>query len=385
VAKSRGTVGAHSGPRKAAAVAVLVVVALLFFGVTRQSWTSSTTREQVVKLEAAGADMMHGMTTLLAALVKAQSAAVRGEPVDQDEVRAAFSSLSDPDQRYGSQLQTTRRLAELRTQVENAFTAQDSGPAAYATYSALVDITFELIHVIGDTSHLIHDPDLDSYYLMDAATVRLPRAMIYAGRAVDMVVLSGGELSGGFEARVAVARFSVAQEADAVRTGLLASVDFTARAELGTNIAELLDAFQTAADEFAPPTMLQALANDLDAATTTATATRVFDTAGSLSHRLLGELQALLDVRVEAIAAERRFTVIASVAAGLLALAMVWLVLGRSRTKRAVAGEPTTAGRGLATVSTPERKEPDWSEWSARAASEGDLTGAATRRSGNAR
>ena len=105
-------------------------------------------------------------------------------------------------------LQIDQRLADLTSQVESAFAKGETGRAAYDTYSGLVSLAVEMIRRIGDTSHLIHDPDLDSYYLMDAAIVRLPDAIVYAGRATDLVTLAGGGRSAGEDqVRAAVARF----------------------------------------------------------------------------------------------------------------------------------------------------------------------------------
>jgi hypothetical protein len=190
-----------------------------------------------------------------------------------------------------------------------------------------------LIRRIGDTSHLIHDPDLDSYYLMEAALITLPDAIVYAGRASDLVTMAGGRsLTGEDEVRAAVARFNVSHDAEQVSSGLTKSVDFTARSQLGSNIAERLDTFKSAADAFAPPTMLGELATTVDAATLAANARRVFAAASSLAHLLLAELQVLLDTRSVKLSQQQRFTGIAAAVAVFVGLAMVWVaVAGRPR------------------------------------------------------
>ncbi len=201
---------------------------------------------------------------------------------------------------------------------------------------------------VGDASHLIHDTELDSYYLMDAAIVRLPDAMVLAGRASDLVALAGGQTLGGEDAaQAAVARFGVSTAADQVRLGLNKSVNFTARADLGSNITERLDAFQAAADAFAPPTMLRELAGTVDAATLAANAQKVFAAATPLAHRLLSELQALLDARAAKVSGEWRFTAIASGAIAVLGLVMLWLLaLTRRRPARRRGGGRRPIGRG---------------------------------------
>lgn len=347
-------VGPSTGPvrvitvRTGAVVICLLTVAALFAAVARQSWDVNQTGSQVVRLEANGAEMLHPMTTLLTELVTAQSAAVRGEPVNQESVRNALAALQQSDVLYGEQLQTTQRLLDLTEQIQAAFAAGETDRAAYQRYSTIVDLTVDLIRVVGDTSHLVHDPDLDSYYLMDAAIVRLPRAMVYAGRAADLVALAGGTgvLTGEDAVRAAVARFNVSADAERVSLGLTASVDVTARSELGSNIVERLDAFLAAADAFAPPTMLHDLATTVEAAAMADNAGRVFATAQSLAHRLLSELEVLLAVRAEVLKQQQRFIAIGSAAAGVVGVVLLGLILlpRRVTRRRGPDEEPASTG-----------------------------------------
>jgi hypothetical protein len=353
VAKLAGSPANRAGARKIVVVICLLTIGALFAGVARQSLGSNGAAQDVVELEADGATIMHSMTSLLTELVTAQSAAVRGQRVDQEKVRTSVSALFAPDAEYGAALLTSQRLTDLRNQVEAAFSASDTGLAAYETWSSIVDLALDLINVIGDTSHLIHDPDLDSYYLMDSALVRLPNAMVYAGRASDLVALAGGsELAGEDLVRAAVARFNVSSDAERVSAGLTASVDFTARSELGTNVAQRLDEFRAAADEFAPPTMLRDLATQVDAGTMADNASLVFAKAASLSHLLISELQQLLAVRLDRIEQQRRATLISSVAGALIAVIILWLVLVARSSGRTAGSldEKAKGARGIASV-----------------------------------
>lgn len=343
--------------RTGAVVICLLVVAALFAAVARQSWNANQEGARVVRLEANGAAMLHPMTTLLTELVTAQSAAVRGAPVNQDSVRNALAALQQPDALYGNELRTTQRLTDLTDQIEAAFAAGETGREAYQRYSTIVDLTVDLIRIIGDTSHLVHDPDLDSYYLMDAAIVRLPRAMVYAGRAADLVTLAGGTgvLTGEDAVRAAVARFNVSSDAERVSIGLTTSIDFTARSELGSNIVDRLDTFRAAADAFSPPTMLHELATTVEAAAMADNAGRVFAAAQSLAHLLLSELEALLAVRAEGLGQQQRFIVFGSAAAGVVGIVMLGLVLlpGRAAVRRARDAEDPSGGRGFVAVDDP--------------------------------
>jgi hypothetical protein len=299
----------------------------LFGAVVRQSYVVNRDAAEIVRLEAQGATVLHTMTSLLAELVAAQSAAVRGEPVDADGLRAALADVAEEGAPYGAALQTTQRFEDLRAQAESLLGRSETGRAAYASYSVVVRLAVDMIRRIGDTSHLVHDPDLDSYYLMDAAIIRLPSAMVLAGQAADLVALAGGSLTGEDAIKAAVARFGVSTAAEEVSAGLSKSIDFTQRSALGSNITDRLDTFKAAADAFAPPTILFGLSGAIDAGALAADARRVAAAADPLAHRLLSELEVLLQTRASRLDDQWRFTAVAGGVATLFALLIMWLIV----------------------------------------------------------
>jgi hypothetical protein len=324
--------------RRTMRIIVLCLCALAVVGlvgaIVRQSYQTNSASAAIVKQEDDGAAMLHPVTTLLAELVNAQSAAVRGEAVDAGAIRKAMAGVSDLDKEYGEELGTSQRFFDLSARTETALGQSQSGRAAYETYSGLVALAMALEAKIAGTSHLLLDPELDSYYVMDAAIVQLPQAMVYAGRATDLVQMAGGKALEGEDAvRAAVARFGVSAASEAVADGLNKSVDVTNRTELGSNITERLDAFRAAADAFAPPTMLFELSLPVDAAVLAVNARRVYAAALPLTHRLIFELQALLQARAKRLAGQWQFTAVAAGLASVICLAMVWL-LARTRSRR---------------------------------------------------
>lgn len=331
--------------------ACTLVIIGLFGAVVRQSWSVNASAAEIVRLEAQGAALLHTTTSLLVELVAAKSAAVRGEPVAADRLSRALTEVGQEDSQYGAGLQATQRLSDLRSQVEALLSRGLTGRAAYDSYSVVVRLAVELIRRIGDTSHLVHDPDLDSYYLMDAAIVRLPSAMVLAGQAADLVALAGGQpLTGEDATKAAVARFGVSTAAEEVSAGLSKSIDFTARSALGTNITERLDAFKAAADAFAPPTILFGLSGSIDGGALAANARRVAASADPLAHRLLGELEVLLQERLSKLADQWRFTAVAGGIATGFALVVLWMV---------VMPRPKSGGAVVTAESTPKHGRPD--------------------------
>jgi hypothetical protein len=324
-----------------------LAIAGLFGTVLRQTWQAGTADAGVAKAERSGVVYLHTMVGLIGQLVETQSAAVRGAPVDAAVLRKSLSGVATADRSVGGALGVQQRFADLRDRVEAALSRADHGREAYQTYTDLVALAVDLADQVGDSSHLIHDQDLDSYYVMDSALIRLPNAMVFAGRAADLVTLAGGtELAGDDAIRAAVARYDVATAGEQVTAGLNKSIEATSRAALGTDIALQLDAFRAAVDAFAPPTMLAQLAGSVKAADLAAGAHQVFETALPLAHKLLSELDALLAARQQAIAAHQRFMKEAAGAAGAVGLVLVLVTLvqwRRRRSYRAASGpvEPT--------------------------------------------
>jgi hypothetical protein len=328
---------------------LLVIVGMVGL-VVRQSLVINGTSRHTVKEEQEGALLLHPMTAVLGELVTAQSAAVRGEAVNANAVREALDGVAVEDDQHGPGLGTHARFVDLRTKVEAELNKPETGRAAFDTYSGLVTLAVDLMKQIGDRSNLIHDPDLDSYYLMDAAIIRLPIAVTLAGRASDLVALAGGRpLQGEDAIRAAVARFDVSDAAEQVDAGLTVTVATTQRAELGGNIASSLDTFKDAADAFSPPTMLLELSSTVDQSTLAANARRVSAAATPLAHRLLYELQELLDARAARLASEFRLTVVATSLAGLLVVVLIYMVLIGNIRPPDLAGQPPAEGERGAT------------------------------------
>jgi hypothetical protein len=306
---------------------VLAIIGLVAL-VVRQSLAINGASRHTVQEEMEGADLLHPMTAVLGELVTAQSAAVRGEAVNVAAVRQALAGVASEDDQHGPGLGTHARFVDLRTKVEAELAKSETGRAAFDTYSGLVTLAVDLMKQIGDRSSLIHDPDLDSYYLMDAAIIQLPIAVTLAGRASDLVALANNRpLQGEDAIRAAVARFGVSDAAEKTDADLTITVATTQRAELGGNIASSLDTFKDAADGFSPPTMLLELSSTVDASTLAANARKVSAAATPLAHRLLYELQELLDARAARLATELRLTVVSTAVAGLLLLVLIYMLL----------------------------------------------------------
>ncbi len=119
-----------------------------------------------------------------------------------DELDAAFRALDEVDSKIGADLQFTdeglakRHREHYRAQTVHAEWRELRRQVGHLTPAEIeekhrhlvTDLRVMITHA-GDTSNLILDPDLDSYYLMDATLLALPQAQDRLAR----VIASGAE------------------------------------------------------------------------------------------------------------------------------------------------------------------------------------------------
>lgn len=86
------------------------------------------------------------------------------------KVEGGFKMLDEAERQYGAVLLTSQRLATLRDQWQKTSASTDAANRSART-EQLIQSVVDTFAYVGDTSNLILDPDLDSYYTMEA-TVR---------------------------------------------------------------------------------------------------------------------------------------------------------------------------------------------------------------------
>jgi signal transduction histidine kinase/CheY-like chemotaxis protein/HPt (histidine-containing phosphotransfer) domain-containing protein len=124
-------------------------------------------QEEVAASRLAAAGYAAGRMELRPELIRAQA-----------EIQAAIARLDAVEQRFGRDLDSAAKLGVIK---ENArFLAVRAAALPMektdVLHAKLQDDILALTAHIGDTSNLILDPDLDSYYLMEAVLLKLPDA-----------------------------------------------------------------------------------------------------------------------------------------------------------------------------------------------------------------
>jgi len=182
-------------------------------------------------------------------------------------------------------------------------------------HGAVLDHYNALLGRIGDASKLTLDPEMRSYYLMDAALLRAPRLADEIGR---MAGIAGALARGGVTPELMALLTRATAYADLHWADLLAVLDKLEAEQPGLRATLELPAFETLHDEFSR--LIVGLADPQGIA---ASGHRLTETALRIQLQALGELQRELRARERSLLG--RVTVVGSiVVAGLLAAAYLF-------------------------------------------------------------
>jgi methyl-accepting chemotaxis protein len=188
-----------------------------------------------------------------------------------------------------------------------------------------------LIVKTSDESNLTLDPDLDTYYLMDALVFRLPILLDTAGRAVDRAALAraAGDASDRGQGRVdlAIAAGTLATTRDAADAGLATSLEKTRSTTLRGHAEDGGKAVHDAVGQVIDQATQAAKSGDM-----TRLGSRQGDESRAatlvLATALAPELDQLIAVRIGGFQAKARLV---EVAIALVVLLVAWLLVGLYR------------------------------------------------------
>jgi methyl-accepting chemotaxis protein len=195
-----------------------MLVAALFFTVPTVLLTYflvDNIQEQVkfAAKERYGVQLAQPLGKLLEAMLQKRDAAVSGGPAAAGARAASEPALAAvvlAESRLGDALKTKRALQSLKENIGKLSGLRETqARQSFEAHNALSAEILELMVVVADNSNLTLDPDIDSYYLMDSFTTKLPplaeaisRANLILSRLgtaststfgdrTDLIVLSG--------------------------------------------------------------------------------------------------------------------------------------------------------------------------------------------------
>ena len=174
------------------------------------------------------------------------------KPSDWDALLASvqehLQQLDKVDASIGADLDASKALADLKAAVRAAVAQPPTGlelNAVMTRYNTASTAAIALLEKVLDGSNLILDPDLDTYYMMDAAMLRIPTLMDDTAQLRDIAwaVASGGAMDPDLE-KLAAANEALTDYMDAqlqVAEAKIGSVhtDFVQQLQMGDAVKAL--------------------------------------------------------------------------------------------------------------------------------------------------
>jgi methyl-accepting chemotaxis protein len=206
---------------------LLVVAAVLALpaGMIVSSYLSSqNSLIAVATSERAGVRYLAPTMPLLFDLVAGRSALMQGHS-GSGQLAADIAAVDAANQRDGVRLHTSTLWEAARKQLTALATSAPASPIArdnnVAAYTAAAGSVLAVITQVGNASNLILDPDLASYYVMDAWMLRLPMVVEASSVAATLGALqaAGSGLTDVLK-QLALAEGTLTNNATAIDTDL---------------------------------------------------------------------------------------------------------------------------------------------------------------------
>jgi methyl-accepting chemotaxis protein len=249
---------------------------------------------------------------------------------ERTKADAAFASAAPVMAKDGAALGVASDWTALEERWQTLATATSvSAAEAFRAHSELLEAMLAFVSHVADISNLTLDPDIDSFYLMDGATVQLPSMVevsaIMRGVAAGIALRQAITVDEKLKLAADMARFS--DDAEALSAGLakVAEANPTAAARLDTPRAAVerdVKAFSDLLDrQFVHGTGVGA-----DGEHVFAVGTQLVEAGHQLWNACIEELDQVVAVRVSAMQ-KRLWTVCTVVAVLLLVVTYLFTVL----------------------------------------------------------
>ncbi len=264
---------------------------------------------------------------------------------NQLTIDADFLRLQQIDKQYGALLDTTTDLVQMEQGWVITKATAAASPARQGGYSTLTMDCLTLMTHVGDSSQLILDPNLDSYYLMDTTLLKLPEWQDLLAQTVLLDDTAVARRSYGPEGRTQFQTLRGLIRSDMQKTQRGISLVLQRQPSFRLPLEPALQTSVATTEEFLRS--VQATF-DLQGMVTYTTDDRPLQATFSLWDQSIDKLDSLLQTRIQGLE-DRRNLVAGLTVAMLLLVAYLWIgfyraVMGTVSTldraaKRMVAGD----------------------------------------------
>lgn len=311
-------------------------------------WSRAGGDLRFAETERAGVAYLRPLVRLLAAAAYQESLDVAGTPGDGQRLRLAVRDVDAADATLGDTLSVHERWAEIRRSLQALLNKPPRADAAAEEFGPTVDLIVALVGAVGDRSSLILDPNLESYYLVDATLVRLPSVLVDASRLSDTLHAAPAVRA----VRTAVLTDRIRSQSEALDSAMRKSFAATQTNVMTSSLISRLDRFGDAVTTMAPPTA--GLGGTVSpAGSLNGHRDQVRETGLQLEDAALTQLDGLLAERIATLTYQRRLETGVALAGVLLAGLAGWPLLSR---RRGTSPGPATGASGALAGLLPPRR-----------------------------
>lgn len=259
------------------------------------------------------------------AAVEAKIAAVKEKLVE------AVADMDEVNNRLGEALKTDDQWQSLKDKwlkLESE-TASLEAADSFQRHSALIEEIHALISRAGDTSNLILDPDLDSFYLMDAVIVKLPVLLNEMGivRGKGSGIIGSGSMTNDQRTDMLILQKIMLEHYKGASQSIRTS--FENNPVVKAAMQKELDAFVAANEKFIGT--VEGLLNaswdltSMDATAYFAEGTKAISSGFALFDASAENLDILLEKRVSGMKNERFVSLVIIISIVIIVLFVTWL------------------------------------------------------------
>jgi methyl-accepting chemotaxis protein len=268
--------------------------------------------------ERVGVTFARDVMPLLSALQQQRSLAVaealNHEPpsalaANKQEVSERLKHLETTQQALGTDLSTTKAY-EAFTQANRKLASPAAGfDTVWSTHTEQMDQLITLLAASTDGSNLTLDPDIDTYYLMDASMFRLPLLIEYVAQLgeIGSSMLKTSPATPAQVRRVTELAVLASGQLQAVRDGLDKVYAYNDQTKAPVNAEETLNKVAAFLKD-AESKLLRAEGPQGDPQTHQAAATQALEQLNQLTTRATTQMDDLIGVRVNGMVKARTIT-----------------------------------------------------------------------------
>ena len=188
-----------SFPAKAAWVATAFLLPILLL--SGFLWSIASHNVSISATERLGVEYLRSVMPLLdAAQNRRRAATAKSDDLDemQQRVNKTMEGLATQQQKFGQDFGTQEAWKRLQTLQQGLAThpVKDSALATFAAHTELVAAALAIIDEVADRSKLMFDPQVHSFYLVDAALFKQPQLVEQLGqvRGMGYAILRSGSI-----------------------------------------------------------------------------------------------------------------------------------------------------------------------------------------------